>query len=133
MSFVENGFRQGHAFFFIFIQWQAKKWMQISVSVNKKQKTKLIKEMALSTKIIGSIAIIGILYSIIRLFESGTGGGSFENAFAGILCTVLAIFAASVVSIILNRKNLAARKEEIYLLAFTEAVLLLVTINKLNH
>jgi hypothetical protein len=85
--------------------------------------------MTLSRKIIGSIAVIGIVYSIIRLFEGGTGGGSFENAFAGILYTVLAVFIASLISVIVSRKNLTDNKEEIYVLFFTAVVLLVVLID----
>jgi hypothetical protein len=89
--------------------------------------------MTLSKRIIGSIACIGVLYSVIRLFESGNGGASFENAFAGIMYTVLAVFIASTVVILVNRKNLSDRKEKIYLLAFTGLVLLLVIIDKSIH
>jgi hypothetical protein len=89
--------------------------------------------MTPSKKIIGSIAIIGVLYSVIRLFESGNGGASLENAFAGIMYTVLAVFIASTVVIVANRKNLSDRREEVYLFSFTGIVLLLVLIDKLIH
>jgi hypothetical protein len=84
--------------------------------------------MPLSTKIIGLIALTGILYSIIKLFESGTGGGALENAFAGILYTTVAVFVASLVSIIIHRKSIKDRKEEVYILAFTGFIILIVMI-----
>jgi hypothetical protein len=71
--------------------------------------------MTLSGKIIGSIALIGVIYSIVRLFEGGSGGGSLENAYVGIMYTIVAVFISSLLSVIINRKRLKEKEEEVYL------------------
>ena len=88
--------------------------------------------MTVSRKIIAGIALIGIGYSLFRLTESSTGGGSFENAIKGIIYTVFAVFIASFISLIIYRKSLNERKDEMLMFAFASIIIILIFLDSIH-
>lgn len=61
--------------------------------------------MKRSTKFLSSILILGILYSIYKLFN-GEGGGGLDDFFDGLVHTSLLLFFASLTMIVFNIRHL---------------------------